>query len=126
MELSAQRISLDFSIDTARELCHIPGMFEVGAVYRRRVIVSRLLSAFVEAGGNQGVSEEKVIGVFKSWLRSDSPFERSGEFGTYRFLGYGERSAHLEMAPVAGVPRKEEPSPEREFGSGPYEVYAWC
>ena len=131
MRLSKHLLDEGFSIDAARELCRIPGMFEAGAVYKRNVITSKLRSAFIEAGGNQNTSKEKVIGVFKSWARRDSPFESVDAFARYRFLGYGEQSSQPGTTSADEVqgndaPEDNTPSPEKEFGNGPYEVYAWC
>ena len=121
-----------FGIDAARELCRAPGMFKVETVYKRDVIASKLLDAFIDAGGNKDTSRDTVARVFKAWSQTDRPFERiDGTQGRYRFLGYGEQSssqAHFTEEEVqGGMPRAEDAfSPEYKCGNGPHEVYAWC
>ena len=115
-----------FGIDAARELCRIPGMFEVGATYKRNAITSKLVSAYIERGGSPATSKSRVASVFKSWARTDRPFESIASHGRYRFLGYGEQSSEPVMPLVDGVRGDGALSPEREFGNGPHEVYAWC
>ena len=132
MRLSEHLLKEDFEPDAARELCRILRIFEVGASYKRSVITSRLRSAFIDGGGNPGTSKEKVAQVFKSWMRTDSPFERiDGGYGKYRYLGYGEQPSDPALTPAGEVQGRDTwendaPSPDREYGDGPYEVYAWC
>lgn len=121
-----------FSTQTARALCRIPGTFEIGQVYKRDEIVSTLLSSFVRAGGLRSTTNQKVSQVFKGWVRrSDEPFERIRDaLGMYRFLGYGDQSDYSASSPVEEDPERgtSDPnawSPELEYGTGSYEVYAW-
>lgn len=69
--------------------------------------------------------------VLKKWLSAPSSPFRKEMRGRYRFLGF---DATIGQSPgVAGpasastdAPPSVEPSPVREIGSGPCEVYAWC
>ena len=133
MTLPDHLLNRDFSAQTARALCRIPGTFEVGQVYKRDEIASTLLSSFVRAGGLRSATKHKVFQVFKGWARrSDEPFERIRDgFGMYRFLGYSDQSGYSAQLPVEEnrEGRISDPnawSPELEYGNGPYEVYAWC
>ena len=131
MSLPEYLLNRDFGTDAVRELCRKPGMFRVGQVYKRNEITSKLLSSFIEAGGPRGTTQQKVAQVFKSWFRTDSPFESIDAHGLYKFLGYGDQSDYSAQALVeedreVGSSDDDAMSPEWEYGKGLYEVYAWC
>ena len=118
-----------FGALTARELCADPGLFVKGQTYRRKDIVSTLQSAFEDSGGKPVPTKQQVAAVFKSWeRRGDRPFKRIAR-GRYEFLGYGDYDQQDSRGRVSDVPQHgtgdDDFTPEWEFGSGPYEVYAW-
>ena len=131
MALPEHIINQPFGMDAIRALCRIPGFLEVGGVYARKEIVNKLLSEFKAAGGNESTQRQKIESIFKSWARTDRPFEPLGDgFAKYRFLGYEDQSSEPSPAVVEEEQEVAEYdgvfSPEVEFGSGPCEVYAWC
>ncbi len=118
-----------FGQEAARVLCSIPGLFEVGRVYRRKDITTELKSAFGQYGGKQVPLIGKIAAVFKSWGRTDRPFKQVAS-GRYEFLGYGEQLDNLTHSPAPDAQGSspldsDSVMPDWEFGSGPYEVYAW-
>ena len=124
-----------FGAEAARELCRIPGIFDLGRIYRREQISTTLQSSFVERGGNEHTSKHAVATVLKKWLRQDSsPFEKVCDKhgremrGRYRFIGYDDQQGAFERLRDTAESDITEDSlkPEREYGDGPYEVYAWC
>ena len=128
-------IKKPFGAQAAQQLCRIPGIFEPGRLYKREQISTKLRSSFVERGGNEHTSKHDVAAVLKKWLRQESsPFEKvhdeHGEKprGWYQFIGYGNQQAAFErLRYTAGIDSTEDsPKPERDYGDGPYEVYAWC
>ena len=114
-----------FGQEAARVLCSIPGLFEVGRVYRRKDITTELKSAFGQYGGKQVPLIGKIAAVFKSWGRTDRPFKQVAS-GRYEFLGYGEQLDNLTHSPAPDAQGSspldsDSVMPDWEFGSGPYE-----
>ena len=120
-----------FGADAARELCHRPGLFEPGKLYKRIQIIRTLRDEFVERGGDDQTSLDAVAVVLKKWLAgSASPFRKEAR-GRYRFVGVEastgrtyDSGGHVSEGNDADY--GEELTPRRELGNGPYEVYAWC
>ena len=130
MELMDDLVKERFGADAARELCQKPGLFERGRVYRRIQISRKLRDEFVERGGDEKTTPEAVAVALKKWLvASDSPFSRVGR-GRYRFAGVEASTGQMFDAGVVSegsdAAYGEELTPQRELGTGPYEVYAWC
>lgn len=130
MELMDDLVKERFGADAARELCQKPGLFERGRVYRRIQISRKLRDEFVERGGDEKTTPEAVAVALKKWLvASDSPFSRVGR-GRYRFAGVEASTGQMFDAGVVSegsdAAYGEELTPQRELGSGPHEVYAWC
>lgn len=131
MDIIKDLVKERFGTHVARELCQEPGLFEQGRLYARMHITEILRDEFVQRGGNEDTGNDAVARVLKKWLVGpDSPFRKEMR-GRYRFLGFG---GSIEQAVDVGDRRSARtdassegaPSPEREIGTGPCEVYAWC
>lgn len=117
-----------FGTDVARELCRMSGLFEQDRLYRRIEIVETLRDEFVRRGGDGHTRKDDVIPVLKKLLAgSASPFRKEVR-GRYRFLGFDDTTGQtLDVdARGRGAAERDALVPEREFGTGPCEVYAWC
>ena len=123
-----------FGAAAARELCRGGGVFEPGRLYRRLEISDALRGAFVEHGGAAGTTRARVAQVLKKWLvGSASPFRKEAR-GLYRFLGREADAARYLGAAVPSIAANAVNdasldvglTPEREIGTGPCEVHAWC
>lgn len=131
MDLVEDLVKDRFGTDAARELCRTSGLFEPGKLYRRIDISETLRDEFVRRGGDDGTRKDSVALVLKKWLLGpDSPFTKETR-GRYRFRGLGggaEQALDLDAQGSAGSDAigVHPPVPEREIGSGPCEVYAWC
>lgn len=129
MDLIETLVTERFGTDAAREMSKLPGIFARGKIYRRRQISETLESAFRDRGGRTETAA--VTQAIRKWLLgSDSPFRKVAR-GRYQFLGVGRPSEGRDDALLPtddGRDPSEEISvaPERTFGSGPCEVYAWC
>ena len=131
MDIIKDLVKERFGTHVARELCQEPGLFEQGRLYARMHITEILRDEFVQRGGNEDTGNDAVARVLKKWLVGpDSPFRKEMR-GRYRFLGFG---GAIEQAVDVGDRRSARtdassegaPGPEREIGTGPCEVYAWC
>ena len=131
MDIIKDLVKERFGTHVARELCQEPGLFEQGRLYARMHITEILRDEFVQRGGNEDTGNDAVARVLKKWLVGpDSPFRKEMR-GRYRFLGFG---GSIEQAVDVGdrrsartdVSSEGAPGPEREIGTGPCEVYAWC
>ena len=131
MDLLDELIKDSFGAAAARELCRRSGLFEPGRLYRRIEISETLRKEFVRRGGASDTTNAAVATVLKKWLLTRaSPFRRETR-GRYRFLGRERdttqyRSTGVGGSPVRDAPMDYAPTPEREIGAGPCEVYAWC
>ena len=131
MDLIEDLVKERFGAHVARELCQEPGLFEWGKLYARSRITETLRDEFVKRGGNQNTGNEAVARVLKKWLVGrDSPFRKEMR-GRYRFLGFGgviDQTLDVADRRTASSEASSEgkPVPEREIGTGPCEVYAWC
>lgn len=131
MDIIKDLVKERFGTHVARELCQEPGLFERGRLYARSHVTEVLRDEFVQRGGNEDTGNDAVARVLKKWLVGpDSPFRKEMR-GRYRFLGFG---GAIEQAVDVGDRRNARtdassegaPGPEREIGTGPCEVYAWC
>ena len=130
MDLIEDLVKERFGTHVARELCQEPGLFEPGRLYARSYITETLRNDFVKRGGDHDTRNDAVARVLKKWLVSpDSPFRKEIR-GRYRFLGLGviEQVVNVEDRRNSRSDASSEgtPVPEREIGTGPCEVYAWC
>lgn len=131
MDLLNDLIKDSFGAAAARELCRKSGLFEPGRLYRRIEISETLRKEFVRYGGDSGTTNTAVATVLKKWLLTRaSPFRREMR-GRYRFLGHERGTMQYRSKGVGGLavrdaPVDDGPTPEREVGAGPCEVYAWC
>ena len=131
MDLLEDLIKDPFGAAAARELCCRSGLFEPSRLYRRIEISETLCKEFVRHGGDPGTTNAAGATVLKKWLLPRaSPFRREAR-GRYRFLGLQRENREYPGAGVGGSPVRDAPmdyapTPEREIGEGPCEVYAWC
>ena len=131
MDLLDDLIEDSFGAAAARELCRRSGLFEPGRLYRRIEISEMLRKEFVRRGGASDTTNAAVATVLKKWLLTRaSPFRREMR-GRYRFHGLERENreypgAGVGVSPVRDAPMDYAPTPEREIGAGPCEVYAWC
>ena len=131
MDLINDLVEERFGTHVARELCRERGLFEQGRLYARSHITETLRHEFVKRGGNDDTGNDAVARVLKKWLVGpDSPFRKEMR-GRYRFLGFGgavEQAVDVEDRRNVRSDASSEgaPGPEREIGTGPCEVYAWC
>ena len=130
MNLIEDLVKDRFGTHVARELCQEPGLFEQGRLYARSHITETLRNEFVKRGGDDDTRNDAVARVLKRWLVGpDSPFRKELR-GRYRFLGFGviKQVVNVEDRSNArsGASSDGTPVPEREIGTGPCEVYAWC
>ena len=87
-----------FGTEVARQLCRLPGAFEVDEVYKRVEIAEKIREEFVARGGPKGTSKDKVLTVLKNLL-SQGPqqgFEKVF-FGHYKFLGHVDLADDLTV-----------------------------
>ena len=131
MDLILELAKEPFGAEAARELCRLPGIFNVGELYKREIICELLREQFVYRGGSRDTSKQDIAIVLKKWLvGNESPFRKEAR-GRYRFLGLynqaddGENSTGSPLQ-VSDSCDRYFPAPEKEFGEGPCEVYAWC
>ena len=128
MNLPKYLLDEPFGALAARELCAVPGLFVKGQTYRREDIVSTLQSAFEDSGGKPVPTKQRVAAVFKGWERpGDRPFKRIAR-GRYEFLGhdaYDQQDSRGHDSDLQQHRTDDDLKPVWEFGSGPYEVYAW-
>ena len=120
-------VNKPFGVSAARWLCRLSGIFETGKVYARDEICEELLARFVTNGGSSGTIKADVATVLKGWLpKRDSPFEKEDR-GQYRFIGFDGQDAAFEYHTEGSASSNDDSlTPDREFGEGRFEVYAWA
>ena len=131
MDLILELAKEPFGAEAARELCRLPGIFNFGELYKRERICEVLREQFVRRGGSRDTSKQNIASVLKKWLGGgESPFRKEAR-GRYRFMGFPDQAEYADNS--AGSPLQVSDSydgdslaPEKEFGEGPCEVYAWC
>ena len=130
MDLIEDLVKERFGTAVAHELSRKSGLFEHGKLYPRSHITETLRDEFVRRGGDDDTGKDAVARVLKKWLSAPgSPFRKEMR-GRYRFLGFDATIGQaLDMANPGtasrNAPKTGGPSPVREIGAGPYEVYAW-
>ena len=131
MDLLEDLIKDPFGAAAARELCCRSGLFEPSRLYRRIEISETLCKEFVRHGGDPGTTNAAVATVLKKWLLTRASHFRREARGRYRLLGLQRENREYPGAGVGGSPVRDAPmdyapTPEREIGEGPCEVYAGC
>ena len=131
MDLLSELAKEPFGAEVARELCRLPGIFNLGELYKKERICELLREQFLRLGGSRDTTKKNIAIVLKKWLvGNESPFRKEAR-GRYRFLGFydqaddGEKSAGSPLR-VSDSSHGDSLAPEKEFGEGPCEVYAWC
>ena len=126
MDLMEDLLKERFGPDIARLLCEEPSLFEQERLYKRIEIIEKLRDEFVRRGGDESTRKDNVAPVLKKLLSGpDSPFLREIR-GRYRFRGHGGASEEVTASETQKGAERDALIPEREFGAGPCEVYAWC
>ena len=123
-----------FEANTARYLLNEDGAFSPNTVYSRDDIARGLIDQYGRGGGHAAaVSKEKVATILKKQLPKEghgvkNGFERVG-LGRYRYRGAGgDDDASFVETDKQSRPDSDSSwhlEPERTFGEGIYEVYAW-
>ena len=127
MDIWIHLVNRPFGAEAARHLCGRESMFVRDATYQRKEIAGRLAQAFKEEGGDPRTSNSDVTRVLKKLLQGEAlPFRKIGR-GIYLFTGGSDQdNTVVEQSGDTGRTAFGEVSPEREYGEGPCEVYAWC
>lgn len=131
MDLLRELAKESFGAEAARELCRLPGVFDLGELYKKERICEVLREQFLRLGGSRDTTKKSIAIVLKKWLvGNESPFRKEAR-GRYRFLGFygqsdvGDKSTGSPLR-VSDSSQGDALAPEKEFGEGPCEVYAWC
>ena len=125
-ELRDYVINQPFGTRAAQYLLEHYNMFVRGDTYQRKDIVATLVRKFKEEGGDPNTSNFEVTRAVKSLLKRDTLPFRKIDRGLYTFEG-GSNQDDIEDGPPGDTERtaSDEMRPEREYGEGPCEVYAW-
>ena len=89
-----------FGAEAARELCRLPGIFNLGELYKRERICEVLREEFVRRGGSRDTSKQNIASVLKKWLGGgESPFRKEAR-GRYRFMGFPDQVEYADNSLV--------------------------
>lgn len=117
----------EFGLTAAKDLLDKYQVLTFGKRYKRRDIVQILVDQFLARGGAQDAipldPARRVKKILPPRDESNERFRNLG-YGMYEYLGQSSE-APPSSEPTAIGSRKSI-MPDREWGGGPYEVYAWC
>ena len=115
-----------FGAQAARYLCENGNLFVHNRTYQRKDIASRLAQEFRKRGGDPHTANSHVTRALKKLLKDGAlPFRRIGH-GVYAFDGEGDEYEAVAEQPIDEMYNPMGNfSPEREYGDGPCEIYAW-
>ena len=115
-----------FGAEAARYLVQHYDLFNRNETYRRREIVAQLKEAFKQIGGDPNTTKDLIASSIKKLLQSGDIQFRSVGRGIYRFEGKSDDDAIEELPYDIEQEIDSEFNPERSYGEGSHEVYAWC
>ncbi len=131
MDLLHELAKEPFGAEVARELCRLPGIFNLGELYKKDRICEVLREQFLRLGGSRDTTKKNIAIVLKKWLvGNESPFRKEAR-GRYRFTAFPDQAEYADHSAASPLQVSDSYdgdslAPEKDFGEGPCEVYAWC
>lgn len=118
----------NFGLNVAKDLLDHRQILTHGKQYKRREISTLLLEGFLRHGGTEenipSDPARTVKTVFPKRGESNERFKDIG-YGYYKYIGQGSgTTVSTAVSSPNGNPNGL--TPDRTWGTGPYEVYAWC